>query len=64
MHTSLTQTYHRHGGLGTAAGRFFLIFLEENSCFNAILITFRTFLEPFEITKFLTFESQVKKSNW
>ena len=44
-----------------AAGQFFVIFLEKN-CFNAIRITFRTFSEPFERTKFLMFESQLKKS--
>ena len=37
-------------------------FLEKNDYFNAILITFCTFSEPFERTKFLMFESQLKKS--
>ena len=37
-------------------------FLEENGYFNAIRITFRTFSEPFERTKFLMFKSQLKKS--
>ena len=40
----------------------FCNFLEKNGCFNAIRITFRTFSEPFETTKFLMFESQLKKS--
>ena len=43
------------------AGQFFVIFLEKKY-FNAIRITFRTFSEPFERTKFLMFESQLKKS--
>ena len=37
-------------------------FLEKNGYFNVIRITFRTFSEPFERTKFLRFESQLKKS--
>ena len=46
-----------------AAGRrFFVIFWKENGYFKAIRITFRTFSEPFERTKFLMFESQLKKS--
>ena len=44
-----------------AAGQFFVIFLKKNY-FNAIRITFRTFSEPFERTKFVMFESQLKKS--
>ena len=43
------------------AGRF-LEFFGKNSSFNAIWITFRTFSEPFERTKFLRFQSQFKKS--
>ena len=31
---------------------------------NTIWIIFRTFLEPFEITKILRFENQLKKLNW
>ena len=50
--------------LGVAAGRFLFLFLEKNSYLNAIWITFRTFLEPFKITKFLRIESQSKQSNW
>ena len=45
-----------------AAGGFFVIFLEKNGYFNAIRITFCTFSEPFETTKFLMFESQLNKS--
>ena len=41
-----------------AAGRFF----GKNGYFNAIWITFRTFSETFERTKFLRFESQLSKS--
>ena len=40
----------------------FCNFLEKNGYFNAIRITFRTFSEPFEKTKFLMLESQLKKS--
>ena len=45
--------------MGPAAGRFFVF-----GYFNSIWIIFCTFLEPFEITKFLRFESQLKKSNF
>ena len=38
------------------------LFFEKNSYFNAIWITFRSFLKPFERTKFLRFESQLKKT--
>ena len=37
----------------------FCEFLEKNGYLNAIWITFRTFSEPFERTKFLRFESQL-----
>ena len=60
--TSLTQTHCRRG-LEATAGRFFVIFCEKKNYFNAIWITSRTFLEPFEITKVLRFEIQLKKSN-
>ena len=40
------------------AGQFF----GKNSSFNAIWITFRTFSDSFERTKFFKFESQLKKS--
>ena len=40
----------------------FCRFLEKNGYFNAIWITFRTFSDPFERTKFLRFESQLTKS--
>ena len=40
----------------------FCKFLEQNGYFNAIWITFRTFSERFERTKFLRFESWVNKS--
>ena len=52
------------GGYGSleakhpVAGRFF----GKNGYFNAIWITFRAFLETFERTKFLRFESQLSKS--
>ena len=39
--------------------RVFVI-VGKNSNFNAIWIIFHTFLEPFVITKFLRFESQLK----
>ena len=50
--------------MGRAPSRWaiFCNFLEKNGFFNAILITFRIFSEPFERTKFLMFESQLKKS--
>ena len=54
-----------HRGMGAeppAAGRFFVIFWKENGYFKAIRITFRTFSDQFERTKFLMFESQLKKS--
>ena len=41
----------------------FCDFSEKNSQFNAICITFRTFLEPIERTKLLKFESHLKKLN-
>ena len=68
---SATQTCHRRGlGVGNgslgaeAPCRWAVIckFLEKNGCFNAIWITFRTFSESFERTKFLRFESQLNKS--
>ena len=37
-------------------------FLEKNGYVNAIRITFRTFSESFERTKFWMFESKLKKS--
>ena len=54
------QTLWGCGGEAPAAGRFFKIF-RKNSYFNSIWITFRTFLEPFENTKFLRLKSQLKK---
>ena len=50
------------GAKPPAAGQFFVIFWKENGYFNAIRITFRTSSEPLERTKFLMFESQLKKS--
>ena len=41
---------------------YFFKFFGKNGSFNAIRITFHTFSEPFERTKFLMFESQLKKS--
>ena len=48
-------------GHGGGAPSRWAIFLEKNGYFNAIRITFRMFSEPFERTKFLMFESQLKK---
>ena len=62
VHISLTQTFYRRD-LKAVAGRFFAIVSGKNSYFNAIWITFRMFLASCEITKFLRFESQLKKSN-
>ena len=54
------------GGVATIRGSLWKSgackFLEKNGYFNAIWITFRTFSEPFERTKFLRFESQLNKS--
>ena len=41
-----------------AAGQFFGNFFQKNNYFNTIWITFRTFLQPFKITKFLRIENQ------
>ena len=48
---------------GKAPSRWaiFCKFLEKNGYFDAIWITFRTFSEPFERTKFLRLESQLNK---
>ena len=54
-----------YGGLRVkcpVAERFFSNFLEKNSSFNAIWITFHTFSESFEKTKILRFERLLKKS--
>ena len=61
--TSLVQTYHRRGS-GRRRWVIFGIFLQKKSYFNAIWITFRTFLEPFKMTKSLRIESQLKQSSW
>ena len=50
------------GGEAPSRWAIFEKFLEKNGYCNAIRITFRTFSEPFERTKFLRFESQLKKS--
>ena len=50
------------GGKKTSRWAIFCKLLEKNGYFNAIWITFRTFSEPFERTKFLRFESQLNKS--
>ena len=43
-----------------AAGQFFVIFWRKKLfCYH--WITFRTYSEPFESTRFLTFESQLNK---
>ena len=65
--TNVNQTYYRReswGGADAAMGdclKSFIIFWKKNSYFNVILITFRALLEPFERSKFLRFESQLKK---
>ena len=55
------------GGLGAkppATGRIFVIFLKNKSYFVIIGSHFaRTCLQPFVATRFLTFESQLKKLN-
>ena len=57
---SLVQTYHRWGSEGRHSAIFWNYFFIKNSYFNAIWITFRTFLEPFKMTKFLRIKSQLK----
>ena len=61
--TNVTQTFLWRGPLaiGAVGDIFESVVLGKNSYFNAIWIIFSTFLEPFEITKFLRFESQLKK---
>ena len=61
MQTCLTQTYHRLSCGGPAVGQFFVNLNGKNSYFNTLWFIFCTFLELFEITKFLRFESQSKK---
>ena len=51
-----------HGGEAPSRWAIFCNFLGKNGYFKAIRITFRTFSEPFERTKFLMLESQLKKS--
>ena len=51
-----------HGSGASSRWVIFYIFLEKSGYFYAIWITIRTFLESFEKTKFLMFESQLKKS--
>ena len=55
--------HHRRGGSRGSRWANFIFFFRKNSRLNAIWITFCTFLDPFEITKFLGFESQLKTSN-
>ena len=50
------------GGEAPSCWAIFCIFWKKNDYFNAIWITFCTFLEPFERTKFLRFESQLNMS--
>ena len=50
----------KHVTESPAAGRFFVI-KKKNGYFKWIRITFLNFSEPFERTKFLMFESQLKK---
>ena len=49
------------GGEAPSRWAIFCKFLEKNGYFKAIWITFRTFSEPFERTKFLRFESQLNE---
>ena len=42
----------------------FFSFFEKNSHFNAVWITYRTFLKLFEINKLLSLGSQLKKLNY
>ena len=56
-----------YGDLGAkllTAGRSYVMLWKKSPFnINAIWITFRSFLEPFERTTFLRFESQLKSSN-
>ena len=56
------MSQREHGAGATSRWAIFSNFLEKNGYFNATRITFCTFSEPFEKTKFLMFESQLKKS--
>ena len=56
------MSQREHGGGAPSRWTIFCNFSEKNGYFNAIRITFRTFSEPFERTKFLMFKSQLKKS--
>ena len=49
-------------GKAPSSWAIFCKFLEKNGYLNAIWITFRTFSELFEKTKFLRFENQLNKS--
>ena len=51
------------GGEAPSRWAIFCKFLGKNGYFSAIWITFRTFSEPFERTKFLKFEIQLNKSH-
>ena len=62
--TCLTQTYHKLEYGGASHWPILCNFGGKNSYFDTIWIIFLTFLEPFEMAKFLTFESQFEKSNW
>ena len=48
----------------TGTTRFFAIFCKKKFEKISISITFHMFLEPFERTKFLRFESQLSRENW
>ena len=56
------QRLWESGGEVPSRWAIFCKFWGKNGYFNAIWITFRTFSEPFETTKFLRFESQLNKS--
>ena len=61
FHSILKSESEGYGSLRAkhpAAGRLF----GKNCYFNAIWITFRTFSEPFERTKFLRFDGQLNTS--
>ena len=56
------QRLWESGGEAHSWWAIFCKFLDKNYYFNAIWITFCTFSEPFERTKFLRFESQLNES--
>ena len=53
-----------YGGEAPSLWPIFCGFLEKKDILMPFWITFRMCLEPFDRTRFLTFESQLKKLNY